>query len=191
MAVDFIRSPNPRNGAIVPDRTARRKGKDLERAAKVFDDMLTAVDDTFKACAISDDQVASLIDKTYVGNFCGECFVNQGHMGSGLAGTHPGLLHKPGMRVEGACASGALAVSAARDAIMGGSDVCLVAGVEVQTEKVWGYAEDYGLARLIVVNRMDRENASFERALESIQKSFGRAAVPIANSAPTTSKVEP
>jgi elongation factor G len=55
-----------------------------------------------------------------------------------------------------------------------------VAGVEVQTEKVWGYAEEYGLARLIIVNRMDRENASFERTLESIQKSFGRTAVPIA-----------
>jgi elongation factor G len=55
-----------------------------------------------------------------------------------------------------------------------------VAGVEVQTEKVWGYAEEYGLARLILVNRMDRENASFERALESVGRSFGRAAVPLA-----------
>jgi elongation factor G len=55
-----------------------------------------------------------------------------------------------------------------------------VAGVEVQTQKVWGYAEEGGLARLVAVNRMDRDNASFERALESVQKSFGRAAVPIA-----------
>ena len=55
-----------------------------------------------------------------------------------------------------------------------------VAGVEVQTEKVWGYAEEGGLARLVVVNRMDRDNASFERALESLQKAFGRAAVPLA-----------
>jgi elongation factor G len=55
-----------------------------------------------------------------------------------------------------------------------------VAGVEVQTQKVWGYAEGAGLARLIVVNRMDRDNASFERALEGIQHAFGRAAVPIA-----------
>jgi elongation factor G len=55
-----------------------------------------------------------------------------------------------------------------------------VSGVEVQTEKVWGYAEEYGLARMIVVNRMDRENASFERALKSIETSFGRAAVPVA-----------
>ena len=55
-----------------------------------------------------------------------------------------------------------------------------VAGIEVQTQKVWGYAEEGGLARLIVVNRMDRDNASFERALEGIQRSFGRSAVPIA-----------
>jgi len=54
-----------------------------------------------------------------------------------------------------------------------------VAGVEVQTEKVWGYAQEGDLARLIVVNRMDRDNASFERALEGIQKAFGRAAVPL------------
>ena len=55
-----------------------------------------------------------------------------------------------------------------------------VAGVEVQTEKVWSYAEEGSLARLVVVNRMDRDNASFERTLESVQKSFGRAAVPLA-----------
>jgi elongation factor G len=55
-----------------------------------------------------------------------------------------------------------------------------VAGVEVQTEKVWGYAEEGSLARLVVVNRMDRENASFERTLDGVQKSFGRAAVPLA-----------
>jgi elongation factor G len=55
-----------------------------------------------------------------------------------------------------------------------------VAGVEVQTEKVWGYAEEGGLARLIVVNRMDRDNASFERALEALQKAFGRGALPLA-----------
>jgi elongation factor G len=55
-----------------------------------------------------------------------------------------------------------------------------VAGVEVQTEKVWTFAEEYGVARLVVVNRMDRENASYERALENIQAAFGRAVVPVA-----------
>jgi elongation factor G len=55
-----------------------------------------------------------------------------------------------------------------------------VAGVEVQTEKVWSYAADQGLARLLVVNRMDRERASFERAVESLRKAFGRSVVPVA-----------
>jgi elongation factor G len=54
-----------------------------------------------------------------------------------------------------------------------------VSGVEVQTEKVWGYAADYELPRLIVVNRMDRERASFARTVESLQAAFGRAVVPI------------
>jgi elongation factor G len=55
-----------------------------------------------------------------------------------------------------------------------------VHGVEVQTEKVWGYAAEYGLPRLVVVNRMDRERASFARALDSLQSAFGRAVVPLA-----------
>jgi elongation factor G len=55
-----------------------------------------------------------------------------------------------------------------------------VAGVEVQTEKAWSYAAELELPRLIVVNRMDRENASFVRALESLQARFGRAVVPLA-----------
>jgi elongation factor G len=55
-----------------------------------------------------------------------------------------------------------------------------VSGVEVQTEKVWGYAEEYGIPRVIVVNRMDRDNASFERAIESLTRSFGRGVSPLA-----------
>jgi elongation factor G len=54
-----------------------------------------------------------------------------------------------------------------------------VAGVEVQTEKVWGFSDDYKLPRAIVVDKLDRERASFERALESIHENFGRTAVPV------------
>jgi elongation factor G len=54
-----------------------------------------------------------------------------------------------------------------------------VAGVEVQTQKVWGYAEEFGIPRMIVVNRMDRDRASFQRTLESLERSFGRGAVPL------------
>jgi elongation factor G len=54
-----------------------------------------------------------------------------------------------------------------------------VAGVEVQTEKVWKFTEDYQLPRAVVINKLDRERAAFDRALASVQEMFGRAAVPI------------
>ncbi len=55
-----------------------------------------------------------------------------------------------------------------------------VAGVEVVTEKVWDYAIEYELPRVFAVNKMDRENASFDRTLESLKERFGRALVPAA-----------
>jgi elongation factor G len=54
-----------------------------------------------------------------------------------------------------------------------------VAGVEVQTEKVWAFADGYRQPRAIVINKLDRERSSFARALESIQTRFGRTAVPV------------
>jgi elongation factor G len=54
-----------------------------------------------------------------------------------------------------------------------------VSGVEVQTEKVWAFADEYGLPRALVVNKLDRERGSFERALDSIHEVFGRTAIPI------------
>src|SRR5580700_781854 len=53
------------------------------------------------------------------------------------------------------------------------------AGVQVVTEKVWDYAIEYDQARAFVLNWMDRELASFERALDSLQRVFGRGVVPI------------
>jgi elongation factor G len=54
-----------------------------------------------------------------------------------------------------------------------------VAGVQAQTEKWWAYADQRGLPRAIVINKLDRERASFERTMESIRERFGRAAIPI------------
>src|SRR5438552_8257351 len=54
-----------------------------------------------------------------------------------------------------------------------------VSGVMVQTEKTWAYAEEFQLPRFVVVNRMDRDTASFARSLESIQQTLGRMCVPI------------
>jgi len=54
-----------------------------------------------------------------------------------------------------------------------------VAGVEVQTEKVWDFANHYKLPRAVVINKLDRERSEFARTLDSVQGAFGRTAVPI------------
>lgn len=54
-----------------------------------------------------------------------------------------------------------------------------VSGAEVQTEMVWEFADEFNLPRVVVINKLDRDNASFDRALESAQKVFGREVVPV------------
>jgi elongation factor G len=53
-----------------------------------------------------------------------------------------------------------------------------VHGVEVNTERAWGYADEFGVARIIVINRMDKERASFARSVESLQEHLSRACMP-------------
>jgi elongation factor G len=54
-----------------------------------------------------------------------------------------------------------------------------VSGVEVQTEKAWAVCEELKLPRVIAVNRLDRDRASIDRALESLRATLGRSIVPI------------
>ncbi len=75
---------------------------------------------------------------------------------------------------EGDMASGVHAADAALVV------VDAVAGIEGGTEVAWEYAERAGLPRLVVVNRMDRENANFPRVLESLRERFGQRLVPLA-----------
>ena len=49
-----------------------------------------------------------------------------------------------------------------------------VGGVEFQTEKVWEYADEFNLPRLLFISRMDRERADFEKAVESIRERLGK-----------------
>jgi acetyl-CoA acyltransferase len=101
-----------------------------------------AVQGALKATGVVGEQV----DKAWIGNFVGELFSQQGHLGAAVVGADPGLLHKPSMRVEGACASGGLAFASAVDAIQAGADVNLVVGAEVQTTQSARVGGDY-LAR--------------------------------------------
>ncbi len=55
-----------------------------------------------------------------------------------------------------------------------------VSGVEIQTEEVWSFADEFKLPKAVVINKLDRDRASFTRALESLHGTFGRAVVPVA-----------
>ena len=57
--------------------------------------------------------------------------------------------------------------------------VCAVSGVQVGTEKAWDYCEKIKLPRAFFINKMDRENANFEKTLEQIQEKFGMGIIPI------------
>src|SRR5262249_2690809 len=52
-------------------------------------------------------------------------------------------------------------------------------GVEVGTELTWQYADERRLPRMVLVNKLDRENTSFDQALESLRNQFGTKVVPL------------
>jgi len=57
--------------------------------------------------------------------------------------------------------------------------LCAASGVEVGTELVWQYADELKLPRLAFINKMDRENASFQRTLEQMKAKFDVNFVPL------------
>jgi len=84
------------------------------------------------------------------------------------------LLDTPGFGIFIMEAKSAMRVADSAVVVVSG-----VTGVEVTTEKVWKFAEEYALPRLLVVNKLDRERSSFARTLESLQKKFGKNVVQI------------
>jgi len=50
--------------------------------------------------------------------------------------------------------------------------VSAISGVKAETERVWKYACEYEVPRIVFINKMDKETANFERALDEVQKSF-------------------
>jgi elongation factor G len=57
--------------------------------------------------------------------------------------------------------------------------VSAVDGVQVQTEVIWEMTAEAGLPRAIVINKLDRERASFERTLDELVKAFGTQVAPV------------
>jgi elongation factor G len=54
-----------------------------------------------------------------------------------------------------------------------------VAGMEVGTEVAWNYCNTFKLPRLLVINKMERENANFQKALDSVQTFSETRLIPI------------
>jgi elongation factor G len=57
--------------------------------------------------------------------------------------------------------------------------VSAVEGVEVQTEIAWRMADELKLPRIVFVNKLDRERASFEQTLEQLKDRFGAGIAPL------------
>ena len=150
----------------------------------VEDMLASAVGSAFEVTGVDPERV----DKGYLGNFLGELFCQQGHLGAALAGCHPGLAGKPMTRVEAACASGGLALACAIDAIRAGNDTALVAGVEVQTTVSAREGADY-LARASHYRRQrsiddftfpalfGQRTKAYREAFGVTEEDIGRAAV--------------
>lgn len=57
--------------------------------------------------------------------------------------------------------------------------VSAISGVKAETEKIWKYACEYEIPRVVFINKMDKENANFSMALAELEKSFDAEAVPL------------
>lgn len=80
----------------------------------------------------------------HVGNFAGELFTGQGHLGGFFSSLHPDLAGLPASRHEAACASGSMAVLAAQsDLLAGHYDVACVVGVEEMRNVAGEQAADH------------------------------------------------
>ena len=68
------------------------------------------------------------------------------------------------------------ALSAVETAIVA---IAATSGIQVNTQKMWNIARDAGLARMIVITKMDGENIDFLSLLDSIQNAFGPECLPL------------
>ncbi len=87
---------------------------------------------------------AANVDECVIGNFIAARFINQAHLAAFMPMIDEGLRYKPSTRVEGACASGSLALASGIKSILAGcADVVLCLGVEIQNSVKAIYGADY------------------------------------------------
>jgi elongation factor G len=89
-------------------------------------------------------------------------------------GTRLNLLDTPGY--QDFAGEAAAAVRVADSAVI---VLPATAGVEVGTERVWGYCEARGIPRILFVSMMDRENTSFRRVFQEIRERLTEKVIPV------------
>jgi elongation factor G len=52
-------------------------------------------------------------------------------------------------------------------------------GVKAETNKVWQFADNYKVPRIVFINKMDRDNADFQSAVDGVEKSLGVSVIPL------------
>jgi len=52
-------------------------------------------------------------------------------------------------------------------------------GLGVGTERAWRMAEERGVARIVFINKLDKENTSFEQSLDAVKERLSSAAAPL------------
>ena len=104
-----------------------------------------------------------------------------GHGGSGKTSLAEAMLHLSGATTRvGKIAEGNTVSDFDEDEIRRQiSVVSAVEGVEVQTSVAWNYARELSLPRMILVNKVDRENASFRRTLDQMRELWGKSVAPL------------
>lgn len=112
------------------ERNWKKENKNMIALLKeVMDDALEAVDLSYEDIGTlnKENKVAC-----FVGNFIGELYVDQGHLGALLTEVNDAFYGVPSARYEAACASGAVALDAAMTKIESGAyDVAVVIGWEL------------------------------------------------------------
>ncbi|NLI29837.1 MAG: elongation factor G [Nitrospiraceae bacterium] len=89
-------------------------------------------------------------------------------------GTHLNLIDTPGFVNFIEDTRGCLRVADGAVVI-----VSALSGVKAETEKIWKFACEFEVPRLVFVNKLDKESADFANAVSELQKTFDQEAIPL------------
>ena len=119
-----------------------REGKTfVAMLREVMDDALAA---TQLDMGVISDMARNKRVAVFVGNFAGELYLRQAHLGAFLTEVHPAFFGVPSARYEAACASGAVALDAACTKIRAGDiDLAVVVGIEMMKTVASELGGDY------------------------------------------------